>query len=116
MLGLVNPKSVTSRYHTRNTVEVLSPLQVAEHNHVGADPHYCALTSNLQVTLLLHMWFTTSAPHCTSVVHIPCVKPAMHLTSSCGSCGTLTCNLCRILCGVSCWRTCVALGRLCNTS
>ena len=49
MLGLVNSKSVTSRYHTRNNKEVLSPLQVAEHNHVGADPHYCALTSNLQV-------------------------------------------------------------------
>ena len=49
MLGLVNPKSVLSRYDTRNIKEVLSPLQVAEHNHVGADPHYCALTSNLQV-------------------------------------------------------------------
>lgn len=48
--GLVNPKSVKTRYDTRITKEVLSPLRVAEHNHVGADPHYCSLTSNLQVT------------------------------------------------------------------
>lgn len=81
MLGLVNPKSVTSRYHTRNNTEVLSPLQVAEHNHVGADPHYCALTNNLQVTLLFHMGYTTSATYCTSVLYIPCAEPAMHLTA-----------------------------------
>ena len=50
LLGLVNPKSVISRYDTRIAKEVLSPLRVAEYNHVGADPHYCSLTSNLQVT------------------------------------------------------------------
>lgn len=38
-----------SLYNTRNTKEVLSPLRVAEQNHVGADPHYCSLTGNLQV-------------------------------------------------------------------
>ena len=67
MIGLVNSKSVTSRYHTRNNKEVLSPLQVAEHNHVGADPHYCALTSNLQVMPL--MGFMTAATHCFSVAY-----------------------------------------------
>ena len=73
MLGLVNPKSVTSRYETRNSKEVLNPLQVAEHNHVGADPHYCALTSNLQVKILLYTGYMTA------LLHMPCVEPAMHL-------------------------------------
>lgn len=78
MLGLVNSKSVTSRYHTRNNKEVLSPLQVAEHNHVGADPHYCALTSNLQVMLLpllgCHDSCHTLLQYCTCHV----MEPAMH--------------------------------------
>lgn len=55
LLGLVNPKSAISQYDTRNAKEVLSPLQVAEHNYVGADPHYCSLTSNLQVTPILDL-------------------------------------------------------------
>ena len=49
LLGLVDPKSVESRYGAHHNKEVLSPLRVAEYNHVGADPHYCSTTSNLQV-------------------------------------------------------------------
>lgn len=68
LLGLVNPKSVKSRYDTRTTKEVLSPLRVAEHNHVGADPHYCALTSNLQVIPMPHVLF---AKGCTATCYAP---------------------------------------------
>lgn len=81
-LGLVNPKSVTSWYDTRNTKEVLSPLPVAEHNHVGADPHYCTLTSNLQVTPMSHKEHLAPATCCTSLLHIAfsvTVMPMGHL-------------------------------------
>ena len=46
--GLVDPKSVLSQYGAHNNKEVLSTLRASEYNHAGADPHYCALTSNLQ--------------------------------------------------------------------
>lgn len=78
MLGLVNPKSVLSRYDTRNIKEVLSPLRVAEHNHVGADPHYCALTSNLQVTYA----YGAREIHeiqCTLCLHISLSASAVYL-------------------------------------
>lgn len=52
--GLVDPKSVESRYGMHNAKEVLSPLRVTEYNHIGADPHYCSTTSNLQVLPISH--------------------------------------------------------------